>query len=96
MLKWTKLNGFFENWLMKLKFPNLLNHSSSKKSWSFYPYESFSYVHFIMIYILYYMKCTGKILNHEKYVLVNLIGRNFYHKNYWKNVTCIKVCGKDL
>ena len=44
---------FFENWLMKLKCPNLLKPLGTiiqQNYWSFYPSEPFSFVHFNMIH----------------------------------------------
>ena len=45
--------NFFENWLIKLKCPNLLKPLGTifkKNHQSFYPLEPFSYVHFTMIH----------------------------------------------
>jgi hypothetical protein len=45
---------FFENWLLKIKFPNLLKPLGTiiqQKYWSFYPSEPFSFVHFNMIHL---------------------------------------------
>ena len=44
---------FFENWLMKLKFPHLLKPLGTiiqQNYWFFYPSEPFSYDHFNMIH----------------------------------------------
>ena len=47
----SSLCYFFENWLMKLKFPNLLKPLGTiiqQNYWSFYPSEPFTFIHINM------------------------------------------------
>ena len=85
---------FFENWLMKLKCPNLLRplsrHHISKKIIN--PSEPFSYIHFTMIHPVPWLfkrvSCLlERFIKQSLFFLLGRVGRNlsqpylFVHKN---------------
>ena len=86
---------FFENWLMKLKCPNLLKPLCTiflKNNLSSYPSGPFSYVHFPMIHPVHSLfkrvSCLlERFIKQSFFFLLGQVGRNlsqpylFVHKN---------------